>query len=641
MPALDNSRSYEDRVPSPLPSVSIEHGHAKGPRRSTRKRFPVVAAVDATSNRQDIPLEPEHYEDAAREEYWRTAMRDEYVSLLENQTFDFVDKVPSGRKIISCKWVFRRKINPDNSTRFKARLVIRGFEQVGGIDYQETFAPVARLTTIRMILGLTTILGWTIEQMDVVTAFLHPAIDTEVYMSLPQGLEWLEQTCPGTPGKGIIACKLNKALYGLKQAPRLWFKDIDSYLQSPRMGFTQSTADPNLYLSPSRSAIILLYVDDILITGPTTKIKEEIKLLLKQRYRMSDLGPAKQFLGLRIVQNPESGITTLSQERAINDLLLKYGMSEANGVHTPLESAKALQPVLQYDSSATSTLVAAGGDLELSPEEQSQYQSIVGSIMYIMLGSRPDICYAISYLSQYNSKAKHKQLLALKRLLRYLKQTSRYVLEYHSIASTKKFSLASLILHGYSDSDWAGDQEQRRSTGGYIFLLAHAAISWKSQKQRLVTLSSTEAEYVSASEAAKEAKWLRHLFSEFTLKMKLNCLTLNGSLLPLSSFIGRVDQVDHQTDITSDPCSASTILPPIHLLLDNQSAIHLTENPKFHNRTKHIDVKYHFIRDCYSEGTITLSYIPTGDMLADGLTKSLPLATHRKHTPLTGLSVFV
>ena len=470
--------------------------------------------------------------------------------------------------------------------------------------------------------------------MDVVTAFLHPVIDTEVYMSLPQGLEWLDTIRSAVPKRAVIACKLNKALYGLKQAPRLWFQDIDSFLKSASMGFVQSTADPNLYLSPSRSAILLLYVDDILIAGPTTKIKEEIKFLLNMQYRMSDLGPAKQFLGLRIVQTPESGTTTLSQEYAIDDLLLKYGMSEANGVHTPLETIKAMQSELLYNSTGTPM---AAINTELSSEEQSQYQSIVGSVMYIMLGSRPDICYAVSYLSQYNARATQQHLLALKRLLRYLRQTSRYTLEYHSIASRNEIPLSSLMLHGYSDSDWAGDQEQRRSTGGYLFLFAHAAISWKSQKQRLVTLSSTEAEYVAASEAAKEAKWLRHMFSELTRKLNLKCPISNNSSLPLSSLIGPLNLVHYATDNKSKASSVSNSLPPIHLFLDNQSAIHLTENPKFHNRTKHIDVKYHFIRDCYSEGILTLSYIPIGDMLADGLTKPLPLATHRRHVPLAGL----
>ena len=343
------------------------------------------------------------------------------------------------------------------------------------------------------------------------------------------------------------------------------------------MSFIQSTADPNLYLCTSRSAILLLYVDDILIAGPTTKIKEEIKLLLKRRYRMSDLGPAKQFLGLRIVQTPELGTTTLSQEHAINELLSRYGMSQANRAHTPLESIKAIQPQQQCSSTAA-TMEAI--DSELSSAEQSQYQSIVGSVMYIMLGSRPDICYAISYLSQYKASATQSQLLALRRLLGYLKQTSKYVLEYRSMASTDNMPLSSLMLHGYSDSDWAGDQQQRRSTGGYLFLFARAAISWKSQKQGLVTLSSTEAEYVAASEAAKEAKWLSHMFSEFIIKLNLQCPTLNKSSLPLSSLLGPLDQVSCLAGLVNKAGLTEEYLPPIHLLLDNQGAIHLTREPK-------------------------------------------------------------
>jgi len=266
-----------------------------GLRRLRRQHFPVVAVTDATM--QVIPLEPEYYEDGALAECWRKAMRDEYAFLLENRTFDFVDNMPSNQKIISWQLGFRHKVNPDNSTHFKARLLIRDFGQEGSIDYQETFAPVARLTTLCIVLGFTTLLQWTIKQMDVFTAFLHPVIDPEVYMSLPQGLEWLDLRGPGVFKQSIVACKLNKALYGWRQASQLWFKDIDSYLQSDRMGFLQSTTDPNRYLSLSCSTILLLYVDYILVTGPSTKIKEKIKLLLEARYRMTDLARGKQFLG--------------------------------------------------------------------------------------------------------------------------------------------------------------------------------------------------------------------------------------------------------------------------------------------------------------------------------------------------------
>ena len=278
--------------------------------------------------------EPTSYREALSQnvsEMWKAAMRDEFASLVTNKTWSYarVNEVPKDMKIIGCRWVFRKKINPDHSTRYKARLVIKGYEQVPGIDFGDTYAPVARLVSLRLVLAFAASEQWEIHHMDVVTAFLNPPIDSTVYMELPEGISWLDSSVAKLKSP---CCHLEKALYGLKQAPRLWYKHIDSFLKS--INFCQSANDPNLYThtptpGTQPDALILLYVDDWLIPALSAGKITEIKKLLSQKYRMNNLGPIRQFLGLEILR-PSATTILLHQSRFISLILKRFGMTVCN-----------------------------------------------------------------------------------------------------------------------------------------------------------------------------------------------------------------------------------------------------------------------------------------------------------------------
>jgi len=395
---------------------------------------------------------------------WKHAIKAVFQSLIENKTWTYCSMVLVSAHPIGCKWVYVMKTNPDGSRHFKARLVIKGYEQT---NIGDTFAPVAKLASLHMILALAALNGWEIDYMDVVTAFLNPPINDEIYMVLPEGIDWLD---PGKPAS-MTVCKLNKALYGLKEVPRLWYEEIDRFLLSE--GFRKSVNNPNLYLC-SDCELILLYVDYLLLTAKDRTWINNTKVRLHSRYKMSDLGPARKFLSLEIDWLP-NGYIQLHQKPFILNVLQRFNMQECNGVHTPMEPGR--------------RLVAAQDSDKLI--DQREYQSLVGSLMYIAVRTRPDLAFALSVLSKYNSKPTTDHLLATKRVLRYLMETSGMALVYGSVDK----------LIGYTDSDFAGDLNDRKSTSGYVFTLAGAAVSWKSKKQSLVSLSSTEAEYIACSEA--------------------------------------------------------------------------------------------------------------------------------------------
>jgi len=361
----------------------------------------------------------------------------------------------------------------------------------------DTFAPVAKLASLPMILALEALNGWEIDHMDVVTAFLNSPVNDDIYMVFPEGIDWLD---PGKPAS-MTVCKLNKALSGLKEAPRLLYEEIDRFLLSA--GFRKSVNDPNPYLSSDCDLILLLYVDDLLLTTKGRTWINTTKARLHCRYKINDLGPARKFLGLEIDQLPNQYIQ-LHQQPFILKVLQRLNMQEGNKVHTPMESQR--RKVAPKDNDK---LI-----------DQREYQSLVGSLMYVAVGTRPDLAFAISVLSKYNSKPTTDHLLATKRVLRYLKETSGMALVYGSVDK----------LIGYTDSDFAGDLNDRKSTSGYVCTLAGAAVLWKSKKQSLVSLSSTEAEYIACSEAIREGIWLRRLHHEITHR-KLNAISQSLQLV--------------------------------------------------------------------------------------------------------------
>ena len=495
---------------------------------------------------------------------WREAMESEYSSLLKNDTWNLVPP-PEGKNIVGSRWILKVKRDQDGGVdRFKARLVAQGYSQVKGVDYDEVFSPVARYTSVRSLLALANAHDLEIHQMDVKTAFLNGSLDCEIYMSQPEGFV--------DPDRPNHVCKLKKSIYGLKQSARCWNITLDEYLKS--VGYRKSNADECIYVKSVKepnghiSFVILgVYVDDIIPVSNSPALLKAEKAALCERFEMTDLGEIHYLLGMSIKRDRESRTLTISQPNYLDKVLKKFGMENCKPVSTPLEPGRKFQQLSSSDE----------------PFDVQTYQQAIGCLTYISTATRPDIAAAVGALSQYMSKPSKDHWMGVKRILRYLKGTLKYGLQFSAQEEKPE-------LFGYTDADWAGDVDTRRSTSGYVFQIGSGTVSWSSRKQQTVAKSSTEAEYVALSSATQEAVWLRRLMKD----------------------LGR--QMDAPTTIYED----------------NQGAIELAKNAKFHNRTKHIDICHHFVRERVVSNEIRVIYCPTEDMIADIMTKGLAKLTFEK-----------
>ena len=425
--------------------------------------------------------------------------------------------------------------------------------------------PVAKFTSIRALIAIGASHDFEMHQMDVKTAFLNGDLNEEIYMTVPEGIDHDVTSA---------VCKLNRTLYGLKQSPRMWNQRIDQYLIN-QQGFIRLHADQSLYIRRSQSelAIIALYVDDLLILSNTIEAMSKIKSALSREFEMSDCGELHQFLGIRITRDRANRRISLDQSQLANQIMSRFGMEECNPVTTPLD------PSIQLKS--------ADKDTSQSPVDQNLYRRMIGSLMYLMIGTRPDIAAAVSIISQFASNPTILHHQAAKRIIRYIKGTINLKLNYEEKLNYGDVREREPMLIGYSDANWGNDVNTRRSTTGYIFYLSGGAISWSSKRQATVALSSTEAEYMELTQATKEAIWLRGLLAELNYTQE----------------------------------RATTLFE------DNQSAIALAKNPVHHARSKHIDIQHHFICEKIESNEIEISYKSTDDMIADALTK--PLARPR------------
>ncbi|KAH9704206.1 retrovirus-related pol polyprotein from transposon RE2 [Citrus sinensis] len=408
-----------------------------------------------------LSLEPTSVSQALKQKEWTNAMREELHALAKNGTWDLVPR-ESHHNVVGYKWVFRIKRNPDGSvTRYKARLVAKGFNQRPGLDYTDTFSPVIKPTTIRVVLSIAISSGWPINQLDVNNAFLHGHLDEEVFMSQPPGFI--------DPSRPHHVCRLQKSLYGLKQAPRAWFTQLKNFILSQ------------------------VYVDDLLITGNSMTLIRHVITALSHKFSIKDLGPLNFFLGVEVI--PKSNGLFLSQQKYIRDLLARFNMESIKETATPLSS--------------TTHLILNDGS---PPVDASRYRSLIGGMQYLSL-TRPDVSYAINKLAQYMHSPRQTHWTAAKRLLRYLKHTVTYGLCLHRHRQ--------LTLTAYYDSDWAGNRDDCTSISAYIIFLGGNPISWCSKKQRTVARSSTEAEYRSVASAVAELTCITNLLSELRLQLPL------------------------------------------------------------------------------------------------------------------------
>ncbi|CAL2238905.1 unnamed protein product [Prunus armeniaca] len=493
-------------------------------------------------------VEPKNYEDAAQDESWRKAMEAELEMIEKNDTWKLVER-PFAKPVIGVKWVYKTKLNLDGTVqKNKARLVAKGYSQKPGIDYNETFAPVARLDTIRTLIALAAQKEWSLYRLDVKSAFLNGVLKEEVYVDQPQGFVKKDEETK--------VYKLHKALYGLKQAPRAWYDEIDAYFN--KAGFKKSPSEATLYVKAEGSDVLIvsLYVDDIVYTGSSSQMIEEFRRDMMEHYEMTDLGVLHHFLGMGLIQSKQN--IFLHKRKYGQKLVEKFGLKDCKIVATPLAMNERLS---KNDGSEAA--------------DEGEYRQIVGSLLYLT-ATRPDIMFAASLLARFMHNPTKKHMGTAKRVLRYIQGTIDFGIVFEKGKET--------TLIGYCDSDWAGSEDDMRSTSVYAFTLGSGVFSWASIKQNTVALSTAEAEYVSATEATSQAKWLRFVLEDFG---------------------------EEQIEGTQIMC-------------DNTSAIAMAKNPVFHQKSRHINRKFHFIREAIQAKEIELVYCRTDEQIADILTKALP-----------------
>ncbi|KAG6608742.1 Integrase catalytic core protein [Phytophthora cinnamomi] len=536
-----------DNVRRPRRSAGLEEASAPGPsvdedqRESTPAQEenseeddedgstpPMFWRASANAVEASDSAEPKTFQEAVNgpdQVQWRKPIRAELKSMRLRGVFRAA-KLPNNQRAVGTKWVFKIKRNADGSIeKFKARLVAKGFVQKYGIDYTETFSPV---------------------------------------VNVPEGVELDD---------GFDCVELLKAIYGLKQASRVWNETFDEYVRS--IGFHVSSYDPCLYIKvvDGECVLLLVYVDDVLVTGSSAEMIAEVKRQLKSRFEMTDSGKCSFILGIEVVDNAD-GSVTLSQARYINDILERFGMQDCKPAASPVDISMKL-----VSSDAMTKLDAP-------------FREAVGALMHLMTSTRPDIAFAVGYVSRFMENPQVEHWIAVKRIFRYLQGTKSYGI---------RFSPGKDIdFQGYSDADWAGDLSDRKSTSGYLFQVAGGPISWGSKKQSSVSLSTSEAEYIALSLAIQEGKWVHKLLCEILV-------------------------------------AARGVTPELKMFEDNQSCIKMTKNPVNHGRAKHIDIKYHHIRDEVKRGEVIVEYCETATMLADIMTKGLAGPRHKDLTAALGV----
>jgi hypothetical protein len=537
------------------------------PRRSGRARVPTTRYPNnqykAYRATEGVNI-PKTYEAAVSDQYhranWEQAIKEELGKLQALDTWEYAD-LPPGKRTVDTKWVFTVKYTPTGLIdRYKARLVARGFTQVAGDDYLETFSPTIRSESVRILLAIGASEDLEIRQLDVVSAYPRSELHAEVYMRAPAALG-------APPGKVL---KLKKSLYGLKQSGREWY--IEAAKGLDKLGFKPCYSEPSIFVNSDRSQIIGVYVDDMLVLGADlARVKETIRRIA-ERWEIKDLGDVAQILGIQVSRDRQKRTLRLTQEPYIRALAREFGLEGSKTINTPISDRNTITGATKDEAQA----------------DQSLYQRGVGSIMWAAKGSRLDVQYVIGQLSQYCNNPTIRHWNAILRVVRYLNSTADYGIEYGAGGSSEH------QLQGYSDADYAGDTSDRRSVSGYLFILGGGPITWTSIKQRSVSTSTTESEYMALSEACKQGYWIRAL-------------------------LGELDRYQYLPKSRATP-----------IFSDNQSCIALAKDPIAHSRTKHIDVRYHYIRELVSFDKTTIDYMPTGDMKADILTKPLPFTTFKR-----------
>jgi len=470
---------------------------------------------------------------------WLDAMNDELNAMSKNNVWTLVDR-PPGTRVISSRWVLRVKTTPDGVIeRYRARFVARGFTQREGIDYHETFAPVTRFDTVRLLIAYAAQHRMKLRQFDIKTAFLHGELPETIYISQPEGF---------SDGTNRV-CKVRRSLYGLKQSPRCWNQRLVEFMT--QNDWVVSKFDACLFINHTLKLILAIYVDDGLLAYTDEASRQQFETTLTQQFE-AKFTPADCFLGIEIQHQPDGGYH-LHQRGYATKVIERFNLARAKPRPSPYDAED-----INYES----------------PKCTDQpYREAVGSLLYLVNCTRPDLAFSVSVASRYLQAPTEQHWRNVQHILRYVIGT-KSVGPLYKPDTDGKFAI-------YSDSDYAGDKLTRRSTSGCIVMFAGAPVHWNSRLQKTVATSSTEAEFISASEAVKECLSLRNLIDDLAL-----------------------------------PRVAPT------LYVDSQPAIDIIRDPTHHSRTKHIDVRYKFIREHEARGNIVTTHVSTENQLADSLTKA-------------------
>ena len=586
-PEPEEDAVQEEEEPDNRPLAVRRPRHNVKPLKWWKLREPTPAISDSDDEPDDEDddeqayasgeVEPQTYGQAVKGPdamKWKEAMKEEYNAHLANGTWTIV-KLPPGQMVVPSKWVYRIKHKADGSVeRFKARLVAKGFAQRPGIDYFETFASTMRHATIRVILALAAIEDLELRSVDISHAFINSEIDTDVYMAQPYGF---------VQHGAEYVCKLYKSIYGLKQSPRLWSEKLESAMIA--LGFKKTYSDSSLYIydRDNLRVIVPVFVDDITAASKSNKALDDFVVELGTHFKLRDLGSTSLLLGVEVMRNRADHIIHLSQKQYILNKLDEFGMTDCKSVGTPMI------PSLKLTSEQCPQTADEKAEMQNIP-----YINAVGSLLYLAIMTRPDIAYAASVLARFNSNPGLAHWKAVKHLFRYLKGTVDLKLTYGPDPSIGDDQFIT-----YCDADHGGNKDNGKSTTGYMVKLGSGVVCWSSKLQPIVTLSTTEAEYVAGVAAGKEICWLQNLLGELGYTY--------------------------------------TAPAPSKLYIDNQSAISVAKNPEHHGQMKHLDLAFFWLRDKVQSNIIQPLYLQTEDMPADLLTKALPKPQVIKLRSMMGL----
>ncbi|CAB0002804.1 unnamed protein product, partial [Nesidiocoris tenuis] len=554
LPLTDDSGEFEGFDMDESTLSNFENVDLRRSSRLWKKKFGNLEHTSYLVHQSCDEEEPATYKEAIGGDNaakWDRAMEEERNSLVKNNTYEVVD-LPPGKKTLSMKWVYKIK-ETEGDRRYKARLVVRGCAQVPGLDFQETYSPVVKYSSLRFLMSMAAVKDWDIDHLDVKTAYLYGDLNEEIYVrppanfSEPDGQVW----------------RLKKAVYGLKQAGRCWNEKITEVLA--QMKFHRSKSDPCIFVRNTESAIVIvaLWVDDVIVFSDNAGEKSKVKSSLAHHFEMKDLGPIHRCLGMNVTRDRARRQLSIDQTHYIEQVLKRFSMENCKPVSTPMESDVKGLAMEQKD---------------VQPyNEAVPYQEAIGCLLYISQITRPDIIFAVNTLSRFNRNFQLQHWSAVKRIMRYLKGTMYRKLAYSPSEETRN-------LTAYSDSDWGGVLTDRYSVSGLCVRLNNGLISWASRRQQTIALSSVEAEYMALSSCVQEVIWMRAMMQEVLYAIE----------------------------------------GPTRIFCDNQGAIHLSHNEVVSRKSKHIELRYHFLKEHLKRGEILILYLPSEQMLADPLTKSLP-----------------